>query len=570
MLCLAVGLSICGCKSPQAVSSKSAGDKGPDEKLQIIIDNTFIEGCKERMALRFDRAEGLFLQVQRMDPSNIPARYELSRIYRYSGNLALSIKLAKECVDAQPKNEWYHIAYIEGLHQNHQYAQAADAYEKLLKLYPEKTELYESMAIEYALAGNFSKSFKIYDDLEKRMGVNETYSMNKIKLLREQKKFPEAETELKKLIDSNSGEPRYYTYLAEYYEDMNQYEKAKAIYDKILTIDPGNPMVHLALANYYKEQNKPEESHEQLKIAFANPDMDINVKCEILRSYFSLSEEHPEYRGKAFELSSIFLKANPNSPLSHSFYADYLIRDDKDKEARDQYLIAANLDKNHKEIWEQLIKVEEHMNQFDSVERHSATAMELFPSQALFYFYNGEANFRLHQYKKAAESLNNGLEFVYKDRSLMLGFFSLLGDAYHYMGDNERSDKAFEDALKVDPDNAYVLNNYSYYLSLRKENLEKAERFAKRSNEIEPNTATYLDTYGWVLYQEGKYKEAEEQLSAAIKIRKKNPNILEHYGDVMYRLGKTEDAVKWWNASKEAGGSSETLLKKINDKKLND
>ncbi|MGZ3883804.1 MAG: tetratricopeptide repeat protein [Bacteroidia bacterium] len=563
------GLLLYACK-PSAKLSSTAGDKSPDAKTQLIIDNLYIEGCKERMAMRLDIAEGLFLQAGKLDPHNIPVKYELARIYRYGDSLSAAIKLAKECVEADPKNEWYHMAYIEGLHMNHQFAQAADAYDRLVKIYPEKNELAESMAIEYALAGNYAKSFKIYDELEKRFGTNETYTLNKIKLLREQKKFADAETELKKLLDSNPQEPRYYTFLAEYYEDLNQYEKAKVIYDKLLQVDPNNPMAHLALANYYKETGKPEQSHSELKTAFSNPDMDINVKCEILRSYFSISEEHPEYREKALELSTIFLKVNPTSPLAHSFYADYLIRDNKDKEARDHYLIAANYDKNHKEIWEQLLRVEEHLRQFDSIEHHSYTAMELFPSQPIFYFYNGEANFRLRNYKKAVSSLNDGLEFVYNDKSLMLNFFIVLGDAYHYLNDNEKSDKSFDDALKVDPDNAYVLNNYGYYLSLRKEKLDKAEKYSRRSIELKPNEPNYLDTYGWILYQQGKYKEAEEQLAAAVKLWKKDYNILEHYGDVLFKLGRTEEALKWWTLAKDTGGTSEALLKKISEGKLND
>ena len=80
---------------------------------------------------------------------------------------------------------------------------------------------------------------------------------------------------------------------------------------------------------------------------------------------------------------------------------------------------------------------------------------------------------QLRNYNKAIDAFNDGLEFVYDNKKMMLEFYSNLGDAYQYTGQYEKSDKAYEDALKIDPDNAYVLNNYSYYLSLRKEKLEQ-------------------------------------------------------------------------------------------------
>jgi Tfp pilus assembly protein PilF len=145
-----------------------------------------------------------------------------------------------------------------------------------------------------------------------------------------------------------------------------------------------------------------------------------------------------------------------------------------------------------------------------------------------------------------------------------------LGDASFYCKDYAQSDKAFEDALKIDADNTYVLNNYAYFLSLRRTNLEKAEKLSKKTIELKPNDRNYMDTYGWILYQQKKYPEAAEWLKTASKLGPGNPNILEHYGDVLFRLNKPTEALLQWNAARQAGGNSESLNKKIKDKKLDD
>jgi len=122
----------------------------------------------------------------------------------------------------------------------------------------------------------------------------------------------------------------------------------------------------------------------------------------------------------------------------------------------------------------------------------------------------------------------------------------------------------------MESDNPYVLNNYAYYLSLRNENLDKAEKLSKRANELRPNDRSYLDTYGWILFQQKKYPEAEEYLRKAANMGPKNPTILEHYGDVLFKLNKSAEALKQWEAAKQSGGNSEALTNKIKNKKLND
>jgi tetratricopeptide (TPR) repeat protein len=562
------------CHTGSKTTSASKG-KELNEDQKKMVDYLFIDGCKERLAGerhsgRLENAEAQFNKALVIDPQNAAIKYELAKIYELTGRMDQAIACSKSSVELDPKNQWYHIRYIECLHMKKLYAQAAEAYAQLVKQFPDRSDWLESEAIEYALAGNFSKSFKIYDELEKRYGTNETFTINKIKLLKQQRKYSDAEGELKKLIDSNPTESRFYSYLAEYYEDINDFQKAKAVYDKMLTLDSNNPMVHLAIANYYKQQGKAEESQTELKTAFASPDLDVYTKLKILESYFNLSEQYPEYTPKAYELCTILLKVNPTSAEAHSIYADYLARDRKNEEARVEYLKALSYDKSNYVIWERLMFAEHDMNQNDSLEKHSSAAIELFPSQSKPYLFNGAANIALKNYKKAIKSLNDGLEFEEMDKPVLLGIYSNLGEAYNYTKEYEKSDKAFEDALKIDPDNDHVLNNYAYYLSLRNEKLEKAEKYAKRCTELYPNRPDYLDTYGWILFQMKRYKEAEEYLARVVKVSPKNPVFLEHYGDILFKLDKVEQAVNYWKLAQDSGGKSESLTKKLVLKKINE
>ena len=132
---------------------------------------------------------------------------------------------------------------------------------------------------------------------------------------------------------------------------------------------------------------------------------------------------------------------------------------------------------------------------------------------------------------------------------------------------NESKD-AYEKALKFDSANTYVLNNYAYYLSLRKENLNRAKELAEKCNELQPGNGSFQDTYAWVLFVMGDYENAALWIDKAIEnggIR--SGTIMEHKGDILIRQGKTNDALDFWNRAKELGGTTDKIDQKINQKK---
>lgn len=541
--------------------------RSSDDQLRFGV--FYIDGCAARMKGNIDEALKLFTECKRIDPASAAVKYELARIYHETGVSDQALLNAKGAAYADPKNEWYQLLLIDCYNALKQYNQSIKLRENLVKNFPLRNEFKEDLAIQYSVMGYYDKSLKIYEDLEKQYGINEQIILNKTRLFKNQKKYKDAEAELLRLSISNPEEPRFYSYLADFYIEHNELEKARNMYDRILAIEPNNPVVNLALHDYYSAQGKTAEAFEYLKKAFMNPDLDVITKEAILISFYKKSQD-AVYRTNGYELAKIMIKVHPLTPEANAIYADYLLLDRKIKEAGEYYYKSAINEKGNYRAWEQLIKIDYELSNFDSLEKHSAKAIELFPSQPLVYFYNGIANIQIRNFKKATQSLKDGIEFVSDNKAQMLDFYSSLGDAYNYSKEFEKSDKAFEDALKIDTDNTFVLNQYSYFLSLRKENLDKAEKLSKKANELQPGNRSYMDTYGWILFQQKKFSEAEEWLHNAAKLGPDNANILEHYGDVLYKQNKTVEAVKQWEKAKAIGGNSEELNKKIKEKKLND
>jgi Tfp pilus assembly protein PilF len=197
--------------------------------------------------------------------------------------------------------------------------------------------------------------------------------------------------------------------------------------------------------------------------------------------------------------------------------------------------------------------------------------MRYFPNQAIVYFLNGAGQFNKKNYTNAIKSLNHGIDIQSDDSLGMLGdMYSMLGDTYNILKEYTRSDSAFEKVLQLEPTNASVMNNYAYYLSVRNANLDKAEKLSKRSLELKPDEATFLDTYGWILYQQHKYKEAKDYIQKAVDANPDNADgtLYEHLGNVYYKLGDKEKAIEYWKKAKDKGSDNIQLDKQIQEQKL--
>jgi len=166
-------------------------------------------------------------------------------------------------------------------------------------------------------------------------------------------------------------------------------------------------------------------------------------------------------------------------------------------------------------------------------------------------------------------SLEMGLEFIIENPPLLVQFYSTMGDIYHTTKQHSKSDSLYELALFYEPDNVQVLNNYSYYLSLRNENLDKATQMSKKSNELSPDNASFQDTYAWILYQKKEYKLAKTWLIKAYESGGNlSPVITEHLGDVYFKLGDYSSALLYWKKAKNIGEGSKYLEQKIAEKTL--
>ena len=565
-------LCMVSCKSTQKATTKKEQQNSNvqlSNKERIDFEYLFYNANKEKILGNYELAETYFLQALRMNPSNSATMYELASIYSFQNKNNQALYFSRKAATTDQKNIWYQLLYIDCLKANKQFTEVAKVLQKLVKDNPDRIDFYYELANAYIYSNKAGEAIKTYDKIEELSGTNEEGSIQKLKLYKSINNFDKAVDEAKKLITAFPREAKYYGILGELYQDKGLSDKAFETYTELLKIEPENAYVHLSLADYYRNKKQNEKAFEEIKIAFKSKDLNIDTKIKILLSYYSITETYTELRDDANELCKILVEVHPDDAKSFSMYGDFLYRDKKLEEARTQYRKAIELDKEKYALWNQLLIIDSELSDYVSMLKESKEAIELFPNQALPYFFNGVSNSQLKNYSDAIKTLTDGKDYVYDNKLLLAQFYATIGDAHNQLKNYAASDSAYDNALMIDPTSVYVLNNYAYYLSLRNKNLDKAEVMSKKSNELEPNSSSYQDTYGWILYQMKKYTDAKVWIFKALENGgKDNGILLEHYGDILYQLGDKEGAYKYWFKAKIAGGASEFIDKKIAEKKL--
>jgi tetratricopeptide (TPR) repeat protein len=547
-------------KPPKSQIKKDKSDN------DLLFNTIYFNALKQKSLENYDQSLKVFQRCIKMKPNNIEVVYQASLISSFLGLSAEAILYSEQTVESKPKNIWYLRNHIENLLELPDYKLASEYLLKLVDLEPNNEVNFYQLADSYIYDKNYRKAISVYNRLEKIRGISKLTSMQKQKLYMQTKNFKMATNEIFKLSDKFPLDLEILEILAECYLLSDKRDLAFDIFKRIALLNPENGKIHLTLANYYRDKNNNNKSYDELRLAFSSSQLSLEVKISILASYFPLLTTNDTLKKQAYELCLIMINIHPLSPQVYAIYADLLFSDKKKNQAKELYKKTLKIDKNFKDVWTQLLFIDVEQNNFDSLLLYSFDALNLFPTDPLYYYFYAISNLRINQPIIAFKYLEIGIEYVYDNPPLLKEFQISLAESSNSLQEYSYSDSIYEKVLSVDPDNILVLNNFSYYLSLRKEKLEKAKTMSYKCNKLEPNNGTYQDTYAWVLFCLGDYVEARLWVEKAIKNGSDTSFVvLEHYGDILFKLNLKQEAIVQWKKAFSINEKSQSLMKKISN-----
>ena len=570
-------LLLAGCKGTKEAGSSRKGESGEvePEQLNPTVDThfqeVFFQAQLEKAKGNKAKAHELFVQCVGLEPRNAAVHYEVGKYELIElNNAAEALTHAKMCVESDPQNAWYQQLLAQSYASLSKYDAAIKAFREVVRLSPDNYEMMYELANVQLYANKQQDAIATYDLLESKTGVYEELSVQKHLLYEQLKQYDKAGLELERLAEQYPDEPRYWGMAAQFYQRYGLKDKAAKSLENMVKADPSNGQVHWQLSEYYATQGDEKRSYDELKLAFATTDVPIDQKVMVLMRYYSLTQQRPERLPDAYALLVLTEQVHPNEAKAYAMYGDFLARDGKLNEALQKYKKALELGASMSLLWKQVLELEAEISDFAALSKDAPKALELYPLVPEFYYFNGLAQQNQKNPSKAVDAFNLGKELVVDNPILLKRFYAALGESYNSLKQFDKSDAAFEEALRIDPADVFVMNNYAYYLALRKAKLDSAANLSARSNELQPGMASFEDTYAYVLFRQGKHEEALVWMKKAMAHGEVSADMHEHLGDILFHLGKTDEAVNEWKQAAAKPGASSKVSDKLNQRRYID
>jgi tetratricopeptide (TPR) repeat protein len=554
---------------PQVTLSKKEA-KAQEQKANA--SRFFIEGEKAFALGELEKAYQYLAKARQFAPEEPAISFKLAEVLLKNNQADKALPFAQQAVTGDPENLFYALLVAEIYTGLNKPLEAAALLEKLTTGSTKNQQYNLELASIYLNANEFDKALVALDRAEAYYGVREPFTFQKQRIYLRKDQLGKAVEEGEKLISSFPGNPNYVLSLVEILYNNAKLDQAIQLVSTEINKYPNQPELQLAAYTLFREKGQVPQANSFLLEAMASPDLATSSKASTFQGL--LLELKTAERDKMLDsLEVIFAEMHPTDAFVLEALGNRRKVESKLEEALVFYKKSLAIQPKNERLLEELI-----LNSFETsvdykeVAIYTRIAVEEFPENAEFWFYEGALLSAQKKDSLAVEALETALRFnEEKNSQLAQVAYGTLGNSLYQLGDQAAAFSNFEKALALNPNDEQVLNNYAYFLSLAKQDLVKALEMAQRVVKKHPKNGTYLDTLAWVLYQLQRYTEAASSLEEALKFEKEPSGVLmEHYGDILFRLGKVEDAVSWWKKAKESPEGSEHLAQKIKDRQVHD
>lgn len=537
---------------------------------QRKYDYYFLEGLRLREKGDYDSAFEMYEHCLAIDPEEASALYEISQFYMFLKQPERALATLEKAVREDPENFWYKQT-LAAYHQSRgDYKKAIVVYEDMAKQFPAKQEPLMVLVDLYNQTRDYPSVIKALDRLEEKAGKSEQISMEKFRIYLNMNKDKQAFKEIENLAAEYPHDMRYLTILGDVYMNNGKADEAYAIYKRVLEQEPDNTMGRLSMAAYYDKMGKKDLYREQIDSLLLNKRVDSEVKLRIMQQLIGQSEQTDRDSTKIISLFDSMISQPQEDAQIPMLYVQYLMLKKMEKETIP--VLHKIIDIDPENVPARLMLLSDALKKENVSEaiRICESALQYSPETLEFYFYLGMGYNQENRPDEALATLKKGLEQVTGEtnKTLVSDLFAFVGDLYHAKKMSAEAYASYDSSLVYNPDNVGAMNNYAYYLSVEKRELDKAEEMSFKTVKAEPANGTFLDTYAWILFEKGKYAEAKLYIDSAMENGGSESDVVvEHCGDIYYMNGEKDEALKYWQKALELGSKSETLKKKIAQKK---
>lgn len=524
-----------------AVWSFAQESKEPPYKDKLQQVESFLRNGNLREGL------DILEQITKDYPQAAEVFYAKGLLYGQSGNMEEAIANARKAYELEKSNLAFSNLLMDIYKRQGMFEEAILLVKNLKNFYPKAEGLDRELLLLYTQNNQLDKAEAHYQAMAKTQH-SDTLDLVMAEIYLNKNEHAKAKTLLQPL-NGKTKIADIYAYLSYIHNREGKQKEAISTIEQGIKIT-NDKSLYLDLADLYKDQGKTEPMFAALKEGFTATTTSFDDKYRVLANL--VYNEKVLSDTKLIQLADVLVLNHPDMLAAQVIRGELFWRKGDVEDARTIFLKVVNSNVRYVDAWRLLINTDLALNQPDEGIKHSQEALRHNPNNSQLLYFSALAHIAKSDWQRGREALETALNFSENENSYLRSMiYGTLGDVYHQLNEKDLSDVAYEEAIALDSTNVGALNNYAYYLAQRKKDLHRAERFSKLSNDLEPNSATLMDTYAWVLFQQGKFREALSWIEKAVKMETNSAVLFDHYGDILIKLGKEKEALKQWQKALE-------------------
>ena len=552
-----------------------------DAEKSRRYDAMFLEAICQREKGNSDAAFDLLRHCVDIDSTRSEAYFYLAQYYGALKQKDKMLGMMKKAVDLEPDNTTYLETLANVYISQRQYAEGIEMLERLYEKSRERDEVLGMLVQLYEQQQDYDNAIRTLNRLETLEGKSERLSFAKSSLFTQKGDKKAAISEMKKLADQYPHDNNYRCLYGNTLYVNGQQKKALAIYHEILKDDPDNRNAQMAMLAHYNEQHDSAAANRLIEKILLNKQSSTEDRVTLMRQVIGESERAGGDSTRVLQLFHRMLDLPQSDADMALFCATYMNLKKMPKDSIGAVLEKAiQIAPDNAAARLQLVSYAWQNEDRDKVIALCKEARQYNPDEMAFYYYQGIAYYQNNQLDEALDAFQNGIGVITQqsDPAIVSDFYAVMGDIMHQKGMDREAYAAYDSCLQWKDDNIACLNNYAYYLSIKGEQLDKAEQMSYRTIKAEPKNATYLDTYAWILFMQKRYSEARIYIDQTLQNDSDTSAVLlEHAGDIYYHVGDTDKALVFWQQSLDRaiadndkeiqGPRRQVLIRKIKLKK---
>ena len=541
------------------------------DSVSLSYDAFFLEAMVQRQKGNHDATFDLLQHCIKLNPQASEAYYYLAQYYQMLRNDSLAQQCYLKAAELEPDNPTFLETVAQSYIRQQDYAKAIKVVEQLYNQDKSREELLEMLFELYQQTDDTDKAIATLNRIEANEGKSERLSFAKSEIYTKMGNKAAAIAEMKTLADQYPNDLNYKGMYADMLLRNDEEERALRHYNEILAEEPGNTHAQVSLRSYYRVQGETEKVDSITELILLNKNTTTEQRIYLMRQVVADSERTD---GDSTRVLALFHKMLAQPQQSDDIatlcaaYMDLKKMPQDSVKAMLQTVLRIAPDNAAARL--QLVSYAWDRKDHDEVISLCQEARQYNPEEMAFYYYQGMAYYQEENHDKALEAFQNGISVINEESNpaIVSDFYAVMGDLLHQKGMAREAFEAYDSCLQWKDDNVMCLNNYAYYLSEMNEQLDKAEEMSYKTIKAEPKSATYLDTYAWILFMQQRYSEAKIYIDQALQNDSDSSAVItEHAGDIYILNKEPERAVELWQQALKKDPQNKLLARKIRQRK---